>query len=70
MTSLARRQWSRALATRLGVHRLEDRVNPDATYHSLAGGDFMQDWSNIGLVSLAIEVMTLRQVKEPIRRRL
>ncbi|MBX3399748.1 MAG: hypothetical protein KF873_13480, partial [Gemmataceae bacterium] len=51
MTSLARRQWTRALAAKLGVTRLEDRVNPDATYFSLAGGSFSQNWTNIGLIT-------------------
>ncbi len=51
MTSLARRQWTRAVAARLGLHRLEDRTTPDATYHSLAGGNFGQDWTNTGLIT-------------------
>ncbi len=51
MTSLARRQWKRAIANRLGVTQLEDRVNPDANYFSLAGGNFTQDWSNTGLIT-------------------
>ena len=51
MTSLARRQWTRVLAARLGVQRLEERTNPDATYHNLAGGNFSQNWTNLGLIT-------------------
>src|SRR5262245_10598914 len=39
---------SRLSQIRLGMECLEDRLVPDATYFSLASGNFTQDWSTTG----------------------
>lgn len=47
----AKKTHSRRKPIRLVVESLEERVVPDTSYHNLAMGPLVQDWSSIGQIS-------------------